>query len=181
MISENGEGVRDTIQPVETYLSVFCWSMRRKMRRQAMYEDVLVRVDLFSGLKKKDLEDLAKHCKERTISPGSTLLTQGEQGLGLFLLTRGTVRITRRNSPDGAEEVLGTAGPGEVIGEMALLDDLPRSATVTAIDEVTVLLLPLWEFRAVLREIFRSDPNTGLDLLAVLSRRVRKAEQRICD
>ena len=143
-----------------------------------MYEDALARVDLFSGLRKKELKDLAKYCLERTVSPGSVLLSQGEQGLGLFILTKGTVRITRKNSPDGAEEVLATAGVGDVIGEMALLDDLPRSATVTAVDEVTMLALPLWEFRRILRSILRSDPDVGLDLLAVLSRRLRKAEQR---
>ena len=144
-----------------------------------MYEDTLARVDLFSGLRKKELKDLATYCREGTYSPGSVLLSQGEQGLGLFILTKGTVRITRKNSPDGPEEVLGTAGAGDVIGEMALLDDLPRSATVTAVDEVTVLTLPLWEFRRVLRNILRSDPDVGLDLLAVLSRRLRKAEQRV--
>jgi CRP/FNR family cyclic AMP-dependent transcriptional regulator len=143
-----------------------------------MYEEALARVDLFSGLRNKELKDLAKYCRERTVSPGSVLLSQGEQGLGLFILTKGTVRITRKNSPDGAEEVLATAGVGDVIGEMALLDDLPRSATVTAVDEVTVLALPYWEFRRVLRSILRSDPDVGLDLLAVLSRRLRKAEQR---
>lgn len=146
-----------------------------------MYEDALARVDLFSDLRKKELKDLATYCEERTFSPSSVLLSQGEQGLGLFILTKGTVRITRKNSPDGAEEVLGTAGVGDVIGEMALLDDLPRSATVTAVDEVTVLLLPLWEFRRILRQILRSDPDVGLDLLAVLSRRLRKAEQRALD
>src|SRR5207248_10355813 len=143
-----------------------------------MYEDTLARVDLFSGLRKKDLKDLATYCREGKFSPGSVLISQGEQGLGLFILTKGTVRITRKNTPDGAEEVLGTAGVGDVIGEMALLDDLPRSATVTAVDEVTVLSLPFWEFRRILRRIFSSDPDVGLDLLAVLSRRLRKAEKR---
>ena len=143
-----------------------------------MYEDALARVDLFSGLPKKELKDLATYCREGTYSAGSVLLSQGEQGLGLFILTKGTVRITRKNSPDGAEEVLGTAGAGDVIGEMALLDDLPRSATVTAVDDVTLLALPFWEFRRILRRILSSDPDVGLDLLAVLSRRLRKAEQR---
>ena len=143
-----------------------------------MYEEALARVDLFSGLRKKELKDLATYCGERTFSPGSLLLSQGEQGVGLFILTKGTVRITRKNIPDGAEEVLATAGVGDVIGEMALLDDLPRSATVTAVDEVTMLALPLWEFRRILRRILRSDPDVGLDMLAVLSRRLRKAEQR---
>jgi CRP/FNR family transcriptional regulator len=146
-----------------------------------MYEEALARVDLFSGLRKKELKDLATYCGERTFSPGSVMLTQGEQGLGLFILTKGTVRITRKNSLDGAEVVLGTAGVGDVIGEMALLDDLPRSATVTAVDEVSVLLLALWDFRRILRRILRSDPDVGLDLLAVLSRRLRKAEQRVLE
>ena len=143
-----------------------------------MYEDTLARVDLFSGLRKKELKEVAKCCRDGKYSPGSVLISQGEQGLGLFILTKGTVRITRANSPDGAEEVLGTAGAGDVIGEMALLDDLPRSATVTAVDEVAVITLPLWEFRITMRHILRSDPDVGLDLLAVLSRRLRKAEQR---
>jgi CRP/FNR family transcriptional regulator, cyclic AMP receptor protein len=143
-----------------------------------MYEDALARVDLFSGLSKKDLKELATECREGKFSPGSVMLSQGEQGLGLFIITKGTARITRKNSPDGAEEVLGTAGPREVIGEMALLDDLPRSATITAVDEVTVLSLPLWEFRRFLRRSLHNDPDVGLALLAVLSRRLRKAEQR---
>ncbi|SRR6266700_2454035 len=143
-----------------------------------MYEDTLARVELFSGLSKKDLKEVAKSCREGNYSPGSVLISQGEKGLGLFILTKGTVRITRANSPDRAEEVLGTAGAGDVIGELALLDDLPRSATVTAIDDVTVLVLPFWEFRIVMRHILSSDPDVGLDLLAVLSRRLRAAEQR---
>jgi CRP/FNR family cyclic AMP-dependent transcriptional regulator len=143
-----------------------------------MYEDALARVDLFSGLRKKDLRDLATQCREGKFSPGSVMLSQGEQGLGLFIITKGTARITQKNRPDGVEEVLGTAGAGEVIGEMALLDDLPRSATVTAVDEVSVLSLPLWEFRRFLRRSLRNDPDVGLALLAVLSRRLRKAEQR---
>jgi CRP/FNR family transcriptional regulator len=143
-----------------------------------MYEDALARVDLFSGLRKKDLRDLATQCREGKFSPGSVMLSQGEQGLGLFIITKGTARITRKNSPEGAEEVLGIAEAGQVIGEMALLDDLPRSATVTALDEVTVLSLPVWEFRRFLRRSLRNDPDVGLALLAVLSRRLRKAEQR---
>ena len=143
-----------------------------------MYEDALARVDLFSGLRYKELTQIAKCCREATYSPGSVLLSQGEKGLWLFIITKGTVRITRANGPGGAEEVLATAGMADIVGEMALLDDLPRSATVTAVDDVSVLTLPLWEFRRMLRRILRSDPDVGLDLLAVLSRRLRKAEQR---
>src|SRR5947207_284334 len=130
-----------------------------------MYEDTLARVDLFSGLRYKELTEVAKCCREGKYSPGSVLISQGEKGLGLFIITKGTVRITRKNSPDGAEEVLATAGMADIIGEMALLDDMPRSATVTAIDEVSVLVLPKGEFRSILRSIISRDPDVGLDLL----------------
>jgi CRP/FNR family transcriptional regulator, cyclic AMP receptor protein len=143
-----------------------------------MYEDTLARVDLFSGLRYKELTEVAKCCREARYSPGSVLISQGEKGSGLFILTKGTVRITRTNSPDGAEEVLGTAGMADIIGEMALLDDMPRSATVTAVDDVSALVLPFGEFRRIFRYILSTDPDVALDMMAVLSRRLRKAEQR---
>ena len=142
-----------------------------------MYEENLAHVELFAGLDKKALHALAQHCKERKYSPGDVLIAQGDTGVGLFVLTAGNVRITQANNPDRAEEELGRAGAGDVLGEMALLDDLPRSATVTAVDNVTALLLPVWEFRVTLR----SNPDIALHLLAVLSRRLRKAEQRTHD
>ena len=139
-----------------------------------MHEDTLARVELFSGLDKKELHTLAESCQERKYSAGTRIISQGETGVGLYVITSGKVRITRANNPDRAEEELGTAGAGDVLGEMALLDDLPRSASVTAVEDVTALLLPIWEFRTVLR----NHPDIALKLLAVLSRRLRKAEQR---
>lgn len=137
-----------------------------------MHEDTLASVDLFAGLEKKDLQLLAGACQERKYSQGSTLIKQGDTGVGLYVITAGTVHITKETDPDRAEIDLGTAGPGNVLGEMSLLDDLPRSATVTAVDDVTALLLPVWEFRATLR----NQPNIALRLLTTLSRRLRKAE-----
>lgn len=144
-----------------------------------MYEDTLARVDLFSELGKKELQEVASCCREGKYRPGSVLISQGEKGAGLFILTKGSVRIIWTNSPDGAEQVLGTVEAGNVFGEMALLDDLPRSATVTAIDEVTALLVPFWDFRTILRHLLRNNPDIGLTMMAVLSRRLRKAEQRV--
>jgi CRP/FNR family cyclic AMP-dependent transcriptional regulator len=142
-----------------------------------MYEDSLARVDLFRGLDKKDLHVLAGSSQERKYSAGSTLIKQGDTGVGLYVLTSGKVRVTRVNNPDRPEEELDIAGAGSVLGEMALLDDLPRSATVTAIEDVTALLLPVWEFRTTLQ----SHPDIALRLLSVLSRRLRKAENRSPD
>jgi CRP/FNR family cyclic AMP-dependent transcriptional regulator len=139
---------------------------------QRMNEDTLARVDLFSTLNKKELVALAHSCQERSYKAGTTIISQGDSGVGLYVLKSGKVRIIQGNNPDRAEEVLGTAGPGDVLGEMALLDDLPRSASIEAIEDVTALLLPVWEFRSILR----SNPDIALKLLAVLSRRLRRAE-----
>ena len=137
-----------------------------------MHEDTLAHVDLFSSLDKKELRVIAGSCQERQFASGSVLMQQGNTGSGLFVITKGHVKITQEVNPDRAVEELGTAGPGDVLGEMALLDDLPRSATVTAVEDTTALLLPIWDFRTILR----SDPEIALKLLAALSHRLRRAE-----
>ncbi|HLX40450.1 MAG TPA: cyclic nucleotide-binding domain-containing protein [Ktedonobacteraceae bacterium] len=139
-----------------------------------MYEDTLSHVDLLANLDKKELQVLSRVCQERHFSAGSTILSQGDSGVGLYVIKSGTVRILRAGGPDSAEEELGTAGAGEVLGEMSLLDDLPRSASVVAVDDVTALVLPIWEFRTILQ----NHPDIALKLLSVLSRRLRKAENR---
>lgn len=139
-----------------------------------MNEDILARVDLFSTLSKKELQTLAKSSQERSYSAGKTLFSQGDTGVGLYIIKSGKVRIVQAGNPDRAEEELAIVGPGDVLGEMALLDDLPRSATVVAVEDVTALLLPVWEFRGVLQ----NHPDIAVKMLAVLSRRLRKAEKR---
>jgi CRP/FNR family transcriptional regulator, cyclic AMP receptor protein len=139
-----------------------------------MNEDTLAHVDLFTTLDKKELHVLAKSCQERTYNAGSTIFSQGDTGVGLYVVKSGKIRLTQTSSQDRAEIDLGTAGTGEVMGEMALLDDLPRSATATAEGDVDVLVLPVWEFRGVLRQ----HPDIALKMLAALSRRLRKVETR---
>lgn len=138
-----------------------------------MNEDILARVDLFSTLSKRELQTLAKSCQERSYKAGKVIFSQGDTGVGLYVIKNGRVRITIATDPDKAEDEVGVYGPGDVLGEMALLDDLPRSASVTAIEDVTALLLPVWEFRSILQ----SHPDIAIKLLGVLSRRLRKAQQ----
>jgi CRP/FNR family transcriptional regulator, cyclic AMP receptor protein len=139
-----------------------------------MNEDMLARVDLFSTLDKKELQELGRSCQERSYKAGSTILSQGETGVGLYVIKSGKVRILQAGDLDKAETDLGTFGPGDVTGEMALLDDLPRSASVVALEDVTALVLPVWEFRGFLR----GHPDVALKLLGVLSRRLRRAQTR---
>jgi CRP/FNR family cyclic AMP-dependent transcriptional regulator len=136
-----------------------------------VYEDVISQVRLFSDLSQRELQVLSANCREREYPAGATLMRQGETGVGLFIITAGTVQVTQQ-APNGEVHQLGTFSRGDVLGEMSLLDDLPRTATVTAAELTRALVIPVWDFRAALREA----PDIGIKLLAVMSRRLRQAE-----
>lgn len=138
-----------------------------------MHEDVLSQVPLFAHLNKRDLQTLGSSCREREYPAGTPLLRQGDTGVGLFVIVSGQVRVTQHQE-GGDEHELATLGRGDVLGEMSLLDDLPRSATAIALEPTKALVLPVWDFRAVLRD----NPDIGISLLSVLSRRLRNAENR---
>jgi CRP-like cAMP-binding protein len=138
-----------------------------------MHEDTLRQVPLFKDLAPRELQLLAGTCREREFAANTALLRQGETGVGLYIITSGSVSITQHQ--DGGEEhEIARVGPGDVLGEMSLLDDLPRSATATAAEPTRALVLPVWDFRAALREA----PEIGIKLLAILSQRLRRVEQR---
>ena len=136
-----------------------------------MYEDILAQVPLFHDLTKHELQVLSVNCRERDYPTGATLLRQGETGIGLFIITDGKVQITQQ-APDGSVRDLGTFERGAVLGEMSLLDDLPRTATAVALEPSKALAIPVWDFRAVLRE----QPEIAIKLLAIMSRRLRHKE-----
>ena len=138
-----------------------------------MYEDQLKKVELFENLDKKELRLLAKTCTERQYAAGAVLMQEGEPGAGLFILVEGRVRVSQTGGAGQPPREITTLDAGEVIGEMALLDDLPRSATVTALEPCRCLLVPVWDFRASLKE----SPDIAIKLLAQLSRRLRKTER----
>jgi CRP/FNR family cyclic AMP-dependent transcriptional regulator len=137
------------------------------------YARILAQVPLFLDLSKRELQRLSVSCVQRDYPAGAVLVRQGDPGVGLFVLVSGRVRVSQHQE-GGDEHELAIMGPGEVLGEMTLLDDLPRSATVTALEATRVLLLPFQDFRAALRE----DADITIKLLAVVSRRLRRAETR---
>ncbi len=138
-----------------------------------MYEDTLSKVSIFSGLTKKDLQTLSVNGREREYAAGETLVRQGETGVGLFVILSGKVRVFQQ--ADGGDRELGVFAKDAVLGELALLDDLPRSATIIATEPTKALIIPVWDFRAALRE----NPEISLKLLAVLSQRLRKVESHV--
>jgi CRP/FNR family transcriptional regulator len=136
-----------------------------------MHEDVLSQVPLFHDLSKHELQVLSANCRENDYPTGATMLRQGETGIGLFIITSGKVQVTQQ-APDGSVRDLGTFDRGRVLGEMSLLDDLPRTATAVALEPAQALVIPVWDFRAVLRE----HPDIAIKLLAIMSQRLRHKE-----
>jgi CRP/FNR family cyclic AMP-dependent transcriptional regulator len=134
--------------------------------------EYLAKVPLFTSLDRKDLLTLAASARERQYQPGEEIVRQGDTGVGLFVLTEGQVRVTQDRA--GSNYDLGVLADGQVFGELSLLDDLPRTATITAIQPSTVIIVPIWDFRAALRD----NPSMALSMLRALSQRIRRIEQQ---
>jgi CRP/FNR family transcriptional regulator len=133
-----------------------------------MYEDLLACVPLFAELTRRELGWLADACREREYVTGDTLICQGGGGVGLFLLMDGRVRLTAPTD-DGREQEFGRLGVGAVWGEDVLLEDRACLATVWAAEPTRALVLPIWDFRATLRDF----PDLAIHLLAILGRQLR--------
>jgi CRP-like cAMP-binding protein len=108
--------------------------------------DILATVPLLSGLDKKQRERMARDFKERDIPAGTVIIRQGdEHGMGFFILAEGEATVT----VDGAD--VATLGPGSYFGEVALISDRVRTASVTAATDVRVLVMMLTDFRSFVR------------------------------
>lgn len=135
--------------------------------------ELLARVPLFEELTPDEIARIAEATHMRTFVEGEHLFEIGEPGRSLYVLTAGTVQVLHPNRAESFQ--LARVGPGEFIGEMALLDDSPRSATARAICEVEALVLDKADFHGLVR----AHPDVGLHLLSVMSRRMRRADEQI--
>ena len=109
--------------------------------------DELRQVPLFSGLSQRQLKQLARGFKEREFQPGTSMVRQGEMsGVGFFVITGGEASV----SVDGME--VAKLGPGDHFGELALISEQVRSATVTAEGPLQCLVMAFWDFRRFAKE-----------------------------
>jgi len=113
-------------------------------------------IPLLAVLSPKVRASVIANARQRTFAPGQAMVREGESALNLFIITSGHARI---ETADGGE--VGRLGPGDFFGELALIEEHARTATVIAEDELTCLLLPAWEFRALLKE----HPEMALPML----------------
>lgn len=130
--------------------------------------DLIQRVPLFGDLERKELEQLARSFKERTFAAGDTIAEEGKGGVGFFVIESGTANVSVQG------ETRATLGPGTYFGEIALIDDGARTATVTAETELHCYGLTSWEFRPLVE----LNASIAWKLLKTLARRLREAEQR---
>lgn len=124
---------------------------------------MLESVPLFRSLKKPQLKGLADSAKEKSFAAGATIVREGEEGIGFYLIRSGEARVERGG------KVVATLGPGQFFGEMALLDQQPRTADVRAVGAVTCLVLSPWEFWSAVGD----EPEVLRTLLKETVRRLR--------
>ena len=105
--------------------------------------ELLRRVPLFSDLDARDLRDIANTMKERRFAAGNVIAQEGQSGVGFFVIEEGEARVEVNG-----EEVR-RLGAGDYVGEIALIAESPRTATVTAATDIVALGLTSWEFRPI--------------------------------
>ena len=131
---------------------------------------ILSRVPLFTGLSEKQLKKLANRLTKRDYAEGDAIITQGKGGEGLFVLVEGKAEAVRVQ-PDGESITVNTFSENDFFGELALLDEGLRTASVIAKSDVTCLILTRWDFKGILKD----EPEMAITMLEELAKRFRRA------
>ena len=136
--------------------------------------EALGRVEAFRGIPEDGLQNLLVWGHMQVFPSGGVLMRQGEPGDRLHVVLRGQVRV-ERESIDPTPLVLAILGPGELVGEMGVLDSAPRSATVTATEETQTLELGA----ELLAQTILLYPEVTMPLLRTLSQRLRNTSDLV--
>ena len=139
-----------------------------------MSDDALSRVWLFAGLSEDQLESISSFTFRKAFGPGELIIEEGETGNGLYIIISGNVEILKGLGTDKTV-VLGQRASGEVFGEMALLGEWPRTASVRSMDQVECLGIDRWVFLTLLDR----QPQIGINMLQILAQRLRESDARI--
>ena len=143
--------------------------MNRNLRKKDQsLLDALARVDIFAGFEPVELESLAAITHKKSFTAGTRLFEQGHPGEEFFIIIKGSLKISVL-SEEGHELVLAYLRPHDFFGEMALLDDYPRSAGAEAVEDLELLSIHKNHFRKLLS----GKPQMALPILQCLARRIR--------
>ena len=136
--------------------------------------DLLQQVPLFAGLPEAALTALAARLRKRKMPPGTPIVYKGDPSGALYLIGSGRVKV-HQATMSGDEVILNVLGPGDFFGDMSLLDGQPRSADVSTLDAVELLLLE----GEALRQTIAEQPAVAWTLLRILSLRLREQNAQI--
>lgn len=131
--------------------------------------ETLARVAIFSGLSEDELSFLAQRTVPRWFSAGETVFTEGEPCAGLYIVASGHVRIFK-SSAGGREHVLSIEGPGSSVAELPVFDGGDYPASVTAVDDATLLFVSKQDFQS----LCLAHPQVSLKVLRVVGSRLRR-------
>jgi diguanylate cyclase (GGDEF)-like protein len=149
---------------------------RQASATRAELRDALAGVPLFVTLSPDELELLRSRATERFFEPGQDIIQQGVRADELFVILSGRARVVERpEDPARTEIVLGELGAGEIMGELAVLTGMPRSATVVAADAVRAVAIPGADFLRLLH----TEPALAGALTLVLARRIYDTDRRL--
>lgn len=138
------------------------------------FKDFLRFVPLFAELEDETLDMISELGKNRMYEKDSIIFTEQDNGLALFIIVKGKVKVSRE-SDDGREVILTILADSDFFGEMALLDGLNRSANVTAIEESELFIIQREDFLKLLYD----HPEVSIALLQELTKRIRSADMKI--
>jgi CRP/FNR family transcriptional regulator, dissimilatory nitrate respiration regulator len=138
--------------------------------------DYISTISLFNGLPADQLESLSMITLENSYKKGENIFSENEQATGLYAVASGRVKIYKL-SPDGREQILHIFGPGEVFGEVPVFAGKRFPASAEAMEESRVLFFK----RDALIELIQKNPSIALNMLAVLSMRLRRFASMIDD
>ena len=134
----------------------------------------LKRVALFSGLTDTQIDRLAAGSVRRSFPKGRTIVAEGEPSQSLYVLLSGRAKV-QRSDTEGKEVILAVLGPGECFGEMSLIDEAPRSASVITIESCDFMSINKESFKSVLV----STPEISMRIMKGLVKRLREADKKI--
>jgi CRP-like cAMP-binding protein len=136
-------------------------------------KDLITKIDFFSGLDDKILNKITDACIMRQFTRNETIVRQGEMGLGLYVIAKGRVKVDREEK--GVRTQVAELGPEQFFGEMSLLDNKPRAATVTGLEDAECLLLTRDSFVKLMNKY----PEIPIRMARVLSERLRVANEKL--
>jgi CRP-like cAMP-binding protein len=129
--------------------------------------ELLQRVPVFSGLGRRELERVANSMKERRFQTGDTVTSEGRGGVGFFVIEEGEADVTVQG------EERAKLGPGDYFGEIALITESDRTATITAETDMRCYGMTMWDFRPLVE----SNASIAWNMLQSLAQKLRDAER----